>query len=127
MAYTETEVNESGVTYVVRTHDTGHVEKIAKPPAHVPAPIALTPYEFLTMLPPTTRNANRLAAKQKGAYSGVRDEQVAALEDFVDMLKVAQDIRKDDPNLINGLAFLVTLGTITQNQIDTLLAEWPEA
>ena len=127
MAYVETEYEESGSTFIQRTHDSGHIEKYAKPAAHVPEPINLTPYQFLTMLPAQTRAANRLAAKQKGAYSGVTDEQVAALEDFVDMLKVAQDIRKDDPNLINGLAFLVTLGTITQNQIDTLLAEWPEA
>lgn len=43
------------------------------------------------------------------------------VEDFMDLLRLANEIRTDDPNFIDGLGYLVSIGKLTQIRLYEIL------
>lgn len=70
---------------------------------HVPdGPRALSPLEFMERFTKTERKTIRAKSKQN-------DD----LEDFFDLLRAATHVHVDDPRVLAGMAFMVSLDLIT--------------
>lgn len=82
------------------------------PPTFPPNPRIVTPLVFLNRLKPDERIAIRGAARQS-----------AGLEDWLDMLRAAQEVDLDDPRTISGLNAMVNAGLLTAARRDEILSD----
>lgn len=85
-------------------------EEIAVEAPTVPEPKVLTALAFLESFLPDERIAIRAAARGN-----------AGLEDWLDMLRVAQEISLDDPRTVSGVNAMVNAGLLTPRRRDALL------
>jgi hypothetical protein len=88
---------------------------------HVPEPYAvptppvreLAPLDCFDLFTPAERAALRAAARQPGGD---------AIEDWLDMVRVARSVNLDDPRTVAGLAALAGAGLISSARHDQVLA-----
>ena len=85
------------------------------PAPFVPPPVrrVVTALAFMERLTSAERIAMRAAARAPGAE---------ALEDWLDLLRAAQEVNLDDPRVAEGLGAFVAAGALTTQRAAELLA-----
>lgn len=79
--------------------------------AWIAPPVTFTPYAFWQRFTKTERKNIRTAARNN-----------EDLEDWIDMLRVAQSVVVTDPNTIAGMQALVDAGLLTESRRDEIMA-----
>lgn len=95
--------------YEVTTYGSGHVVRIPVQPTPLP--------KFLTILT-VLAFRNRFTFTEKVAIKQSTDPGVQVIQDD---LSVAQDIDLENQNLIDGMAYMVSQGLLTQARCDEIL------
>lgn len=81
-------------------------------PAYVPLPVrVVTSLAFMERLTQAERIAIRTAARES-----------AELEDWLDMLRAAQEVNLDDPRTVEGVGVLVAAGLLTSERAAEILS-----
>ena len=86
------------------------------PPPPIPTPRPLTQLEFIRLI----QSAGGVTNQELVAADA--DPNLAA---WWIMFRLAQDIRLDDPTIVEGLAGLVSLDYITEAERLAVIAQWP--
>jgi hypothetical protein len=126
-------IERDGLPYHV-TRDSPEFVETQRAEASSPAPLEPGPEipEWANALPPDRRVVPALAFLE----SLTPDERIAiraaarenaGLEDWLDMLRAAQEVDLDDTRTISGLNAMVNAGLLTRRRADTILGtEDPE-